>query len=159
MFVAILGLRGLQMVFLRRLFRGGRSVRGGGGKRAGGWAALAAGCVAVLTGCVWQRPRAEILSNDPAARVEGITAAAVRHERRFIPLLIDRLDDRDRAVRFAAIGALRQLTDGKVDFGYRYFDPPSRRYGSVQKWRRWWSQNFADGRGGNGGVDVGGGVR
>ena len=76
-----------------------------------------------------------INSDDPAVRVRSIAKAAKLRDARAIPLLIDRLDDEDGAVRIAANEALKQIT-GK-DFGYRDFDPLYKRKQAVERWRNW----------------------
>jgi hypothetical protein len=57
------------------------------------------------------------------------------HLRQAVPLLVDRLDDPDVEVRFAAIGALRRITG--EDFDYRFNEPAGRRAPAVGRWRQW----------------------
>ncbi len=76
-----------------------------------------------------------INSRDPAIRVKSIARAAKMKDFRAIPLLIDRLEDEDSAVRLAANEALKHIT-GK-DFGYREFDPPAKKIEAIHRWREW----------------------
>ncbi len=76
-----------------------------------------------------------INSSDPAIRVKSIAKAAKLKDFRAIPLLIDRLEDEDAAVRLAANEALKYIT-GK-DFGYRDFDPPAKKKEAIHRWREW----------------------
>ena len=73
-------------------------------------------------------------SPDPAARVRAIRAAADRRDRTAVPLLVDRLEDEDEAVRFYAIAASRRITS--KDHGYCYYHPAAARARAVERWRR-----------------------
>jgi len=100
-----------------------------------GWAVRSA-AVAVWTvaGC-GGLPRPSLSSSDPAARTEAIIRAAEARDTSAIPLLIDRLEDDDSAVRAIAIIGLRKLTG--QDFDYRAYDPLYLRMEAVGRWRKW----------------------
>lgn len=86
---------------------------------------LAAGCGSSY--------RAAMESGDPAARVRAIIRATELSDQRAVPLIVDRLEDEDEAVRLMAITALRKLTG--QDLGYRPSDTPHGRIEAVQRWR------------------------
>ena len=73
-------------------------------------------------------------SPEPASRIRAIRAAADRRDLTAVPLLVDRLEDEDEAVRFYAIAALRRLT--ARDHGYRYYHPAAARDRAVKRWRQ-----------------------
>ncbi|MFA5863652.1 MAG: HEAT repeat domain-containing protein [Phycisphaerae bacterium] len=77
----------------------------------------------------------DIQSPDPCIRMKAVIYAGNSKDKRAIPLLVDRLEDEDEAVRVAAIESLKQITG--QDFGYRCFDPPYVRAKAVQQWRQW----------------------
>jgi len=99
---------------------------------------LAFGLVQLTLGCAdnW---RDQIQSPDPVARARSIAKAAQWSDRKAIPLIVDRLEDEDGAVRMVAIMALKQIV-GK-DFGYRPYDPLHLRSLSVRRWRDWWNRD------------------
>ncbi|MBN2562574.1 MAG: HEAT repeat domain-containing protein [Phycisphaerae bacterium] len=76
-----------------------------------------------------------IHSDDPDERILGICEAAKAKDRRAVPLLVDRLEDEDDAVRFYAIGALDRITGKRL--GYDYAEPLSDRAKAVERWRRY----------------------
>ena len=97
------------------------------------------------TGCFGpQRLTEEQKMNSSAGveRTQAVMAAGERNDRAKIPVLINRLEDDDPAVRLAAINTLRKMT-GK-DFGYVAYDDDVKRRGAVAKWREWWRK---EGRG------------
>lgn len=77
----------------------------------------------------------DIQSPDPSVRIKAVIYAANARDARAIPLIIDRLEDEDEAVRISAIESLRQMTG--QDLGYRSFDPPYLRGQAVARWRHW----------------------
>ncbi len=89
--------------------------------------------LAVSCGCVSPDPAA-IQSAAPNQRILGIFAAATAGDARAVPLLVDRLEDEDEAVRFYAIIALDRFTGQRFD--YDYAKSASERARSVARWRR-----------------------
>jgi len=87
-----------------------------------------------LTGCA-SHVRDEIQLPDPTARARAIIEAADQNDRYAIPLIVDRLDDEDEAVRNIAAMALRRMTN--KNFGYQPYDPIHLRQQAVQRWRDW----------------------
>ncbi len=98
---------------------------------------LAAVCwTAGLSGCGPHTPRQKVSleSPDSAVRVLAIVRAANDRDQSAVPLLVDRLEDEDPAVRFYAILALDSLTGTRL--GYEYGGPAFERRASVERWRR-----------------------
>jgi len=87
-------------------------------------AVLAAGCGA---------PEGNIHSWNPAERVLAIRKAAVARNVHAVPLIVDRLEDEDAAVRMFAILALQEITGER--FGYDYSATGSRQAAAVEAWR------------------------
>ena len=67
--------------------------------------------------------------------IPAIKAAADSNDRKAIPRLVQCLDDRDSAIRFAAISALKRMTG--QDFGYRYYDDEWNRRQAIAQWHQW----------------------
>jgi hypothetical protein len=108
--------------------------------------ASALGCGAVvLLGCQLGRPKpgGGLASADPIERVEAIIAAGEAHDVSAVPLLVDRLEDEDEAVRFYTIQALTRITG--QDMGYRYYEPSWERARAVRRWRGFLERRAASG--------------
>ncbi len=88
-----------------------------------------------LSGCAAQdRPGATPLQQRASAnRIREIRRIALTGDHGSIPLLVNRLDDDDSAVRFAAIMALEEMTGER--FGYAYGASASKRSAAVSRWR------------------------
>jgi hypothetical protein len=87
----------------------------------------------VLSGCV-AGYQPDLGSPDPAARIRAIRQVADRQDHAAVPLLVNRLEDEDDAVRFYAITALVRMTG--TDQGYKFYAPESERLEAVKRWRR-----------------------
>ncbi len=74
-------------------------------------------------------------SPDPGQRIHAIVEAGEQGRQEAVPLLVDRLEDEDIAVRFFAIQSLEKIT-GETK-GYRYYDPPGLQARAVRRWRSW----------------------
>lgn len=72
-------------------------------------------------------------SDNPLDRSQAIVAATEGHDTAAIHRLVYLLDDQDIAVRMFAIGGLRRLVG--EDFGYRYYESPTRRAEAVARWQ------------------------
>jgi hypothetical protein len=101
---------------------------------------LTIGTFMLLPGCrsgmmVFDADRSEIQSPDPAVRIRAIIHATRAKDAQATPLIVDRLEDEDEAVRLVAIESLKKLTGN--EFGYRAFDPPYVRSKAVERWRSW----------------------
>ena len=88
----------------------------------------------LVGGCFSPDPKSLNSSSAPSA-IPAIKDAADKNDRKAIPRLVHDLDDRDSAIRFAAISALQRMTG--QDLGYRYFDNEWDRRAAVQRWRQW----------------------
>jgi hypothetical protein len=88
-------------------------------------------------GCTAARPhdRATIQSQNPSERILAIRTAAETKDQGAVPLLVDRLEDEDEAVRFFAIIALDKITGER--FGYDYAQPANLRAKAVERWREY----------------------
>ncbi|MCK6484049.1 MAG: HEAT repeat domain-containing protein [Phycisphaerae bacterium] len=78
---------------------------------------------------------ADIQSPDAERRLLAVRAAAQRGDRQALPLIVDRLEDEDAAVRFSAILALERLTGQRM--GYQYSRPPETQSEAIRRWRRY----------------------
>jgi hypothetical protein len=96
--------------------------------------AICVGTLVLLGGCVGGY-KPDLNSPDPAARIRAIRQVTEKHDSRAIPLLVDRLEDEDEAVRFYAIAALTRMTG--TDMGYKYYQPAYERLPAVRRWRRY----------------------
>ena len=90
---------------------------------------MAVGACAPPAGDVVQR----LEDHDPLTRIRAITEITRARQTDLIPKLVDRLEDNDSAVRFAAILALEDLTGSRL--GYDYAAPKSKRAEAVAAWR------------------------
>jgi hypothetical protein len=87
-----------------------------------------------LAGCAGIKPdRPDIQSDDANRRILAIRVAGQTKDRNAVPLLVDRLEDEDEAVRFFAILALERITGQR--FGYDYGRSSGDRAPAVQRWR------------------------
>ena len=86
-----------------------------------------------VAGCRLGADARGLQSADPRQRARAVVAAGERRDAGPVPLLVDRLEDEDPAVRFYAIQALRKIT-GK-DLGYAYYAPADERALAVRRWR------------------------
>jgi hypothetical protein len=87
-----------------------------------------------LLGCARPAPmRASFHSDDVNERILAIRQAADAKDPSTVPLLVDRLEDEDEAVRFFAILALDRITGQR--FGYDYGHSAGRRAAAVERWR------------------------
>lgn len=74
-------------------------------------------------------------SESPDQRAAAACLAAERRDRDAVPLLVDRLDDDDEAVRMFAILALERITGTRL--GYAYHAPEPERLRAIERWRRY----------------------
>lgn len=74
------------------------------------------------------------LSSDyPLERARAVVRLAEAGDRAAVYRLVDLLEDQDRAVRMYSILALERLCGDT--FGYRYYQPESKRTEAVRRWR------------------------
>jgi len=91
----------------------------------------------ILCGCAASNSALyrRLQSEDPDQRIRAAVRAAKSDDEKAVPYLVDRLEDSEEEVRFAAYMALKQIT-GKT-MGWRYYEPPERRAEAVRRWRQW----------------------
>jgi len=105
--------------------------------------ALGAGCV-LLVGCAGTEaerpvePAYDLHHPDGVRRARAVQDVAARGDRRWVPDLIELLDDADETVRLQAGAALRQLTGH--DTGYAPFLSRAERREHIARWRAWWAE-------------------
>ncbi len=97
--------------------------------RSAVWPACAA--AALVVGC--RAPEGSIHSWNPSERVLAIRKAAMAKDVHAVPLIVDRLEDEDIAVRLFAILALQEITGER--FGYDYTATGPRQAAAVEAWR------------------------
>ena len=96
-------------------------------------------CVSALGGC---GPGAEgtlyerLQDENPTVRAQAAVQAGTQRDRAAIPYLIDRLTDREPAVRMFAILALEKITGERR--GYRPVGPDAQQVEAARRWRQWW---------------------
>jgi hypothetical protein len=88
----------------------------------------------LVNGCFSPDPKS-LSSTSAPSLIPAIKDAANKNDRSAIPILVDRLDDKDSAVRFAAISALRKMTG--QDFEYKYYDDDYDRQPAIKRWQQW----------------------
>lgn len=100
------------------------------------WLGLLALALALISACGRPASRpVSFQSDDVNERILAVRQAAEQNDKTTIPLLVDRLEDEDDAVRFFAILALDKLTGRR--FGYDYGQPSHRRAKAVERWREY----------------------
>ena len=77
---------------------------------------------------------ADLENPDPTVRIRAIKWAGENQVHDAVPLLVDRLQEQDRSVRFYAIMALRRITGD--DLGFDYKADSAQRAEAVKKWRQ-----------------------
>ena len=93
------------------------------------------GSLLFITACSETGYRSNIQAPYSNDRILAIREAGERQDRLAIPLLVDRLEDEDAAVRFYAILALERITGDRL--GYRYEESATDRNEAVERWRRY----------------------
>ena len=89
--------------------------------------------VGLLSGCAQLTWRQQLQSEDPLRRIDGAVAAARANDRSAVPLLVDRLQDDDVAVRMYAIMALEKIEG--TSLGYKFWGDDMDRTRMAQQWR------------------------
>ncbi len=88
----------------------------------------------LVLGCAGTRPfRAQLSSDNATERILAVKAAGDARDVNSVPLLVDRLEDEDSAVRFFTIIALEKITGHR--FGYDYSQPSNERAAAIVRWR------------------------
>lgn len=103
-------------------------------RRAAPRRALRGVALVLLAGCGASARYPETISApDPLVRVKAIIHAGQTKDENVVPLLVDRLEDEDGAVRFYAILSLERIVGTRL--GYDYGAPVSARQEAVVRWR------------------------
>ena len=91
---------------------------------------------ATITGCAanGRHVHPDIQSTSVSNRIAGVREAAATQDVSAIPQLVDRLEDEDAVVRFAAMMTLEELTGRRL--GFHPGAPPDDRRVAVTRWRR-----------------------
>lgn len=84
-----------------------------------------------------------ISAPDSLQRIRGIIRAGKGNDASVIPLLVDRLEDEDEAVRFYAILSLEKIVGTRM--GYAYGAGEAERRRAVQRWREYVSRSAQSG--------------
>ncbi len=115
--------------------RGGRGF--GTGQQIARRFGIASACALVLAGCAVPRTPYPLSFNSFRAdeRIMAARYAAETRDRQAIPLLVDRLEDEDSAVRLFTILSLEKLTGTRL--GYEYHADEVDRARAVRRWRRY----------------------
>ena len=103
----------------------------------------AAGMMTLMAGCARPHtPYPESFNSFlPEERILAAKHAAEIHDREAIPLLVDRLEDDDPAVRLFTILALEKITGTRL--GYDYAGDELERARAAQRWRRYVAEQAA----------------
>lgn len=99
--------------------------------------ALLAGALNIC-GCSANNPLKGLSSPDPRVRALSAVQAGQQKIWPAVPLLVDRLEDPDPAVRFYAVKALRRITGEQL--GYLYYQRADQRRHAVERWRSYVQQ-------------------
>ena len=78
---------------------------------------------------------------DQLSRSLAVQQVANEGDMRYVPDLIELLDDRDESVRLVASGALTQMTRRESD--YKAFAPRASRLEAMDAWRAWYESDLA----------------
>ena len=90
-----------------------------------------------LAGCgIAPKSFQKVTDSSPIVRTRSVGLAEGLPEKKVVPALIDRLEDKDAVVRLAAYEELKQGT-GK-SFGFVPWAGDAERSTAVSRWRDWW---------------------
>lgn len=106
--------------------------------------AAAAGCRAVETQVDYPK---DLYHPDYVKRSKAVAEFAEQRDRSQLPEAFQLLLDDDANIRLVAYAAIRDLSPGAEDFGYRPYLPQDVRYGIVVRWQAWWVKNGGTGAG------------
>ncbi len=75
---------------------------------------------------------------DYVKRSKAVATFAEQKDRSQLPDAFQLLLDDDANIRLVAYGAIREMSPGAEDFGYRPYLPQDVRFGIVVRWQAWW---------------------
>jgi hypothetical protein len=99
---------------------------------------LWAGCRAVETHAEYPQ---DLYHPDYVKRSKAVAEFAEQRDRSQLPQAFELLLDDDAHIRLMAYTAIRDMSPGAEDFGYRPYLPQDVRYGIVVRWQAWWVKN------------------
>lgn len=105
--------------------------------------AITAGCRAVETHAEYP---ADLYHPDYVKRSKAVATFAERKDKSQLPDAFRLLLDDDGNVRLIAYGAIRELSPGGEDFGYRPYLSREVRFGIVVRWQTWWVKGGGTGK-------------
>jgi len=85
------------------------------------------------------KPETDLHHPDPGRRALAVQDVAGRSDTRYLPDLIELLDDRDESVRLVASGALTEMTGRESE--YRAYAPRASRLEEMDGWRAWYESS------------------
>jgi hypothetical protein len=97
---------------------------------------LLAGLTVILPGCFQSSTSIglkDLESPNLDVRIQAIKWAGDNKVKEAVPLLVDRLQEQDKAVRFFAIEALKRIMN--TDHGFDYKADAASRAQAIQRWR------------------------
>ncbi|HEX5137166.1 MAG TPA: hypothetical protein VFY93_09350 [Planctomycetota bacterium] len=100
------------------------------------------GCRAVETHATYPQ---DLYHPDYVKRSKAVAIFAEKKDRGQLPEAFELLLDDDGQIRLVAYGAIRDLSPGGEDFGYRPYLPSDVRFGIVTRWQAWWTRTEATG--------------
>lgn len=103
-------------------------------------AVAVAGCRAVETHVDYPK---DLYHPDYVKRSKAVAEFAEQRDRKQLPEAFQLLLDDNANIRLVAYLAIRDLSPGEEDFGYRPYLPPDVRFGIVTRWQVWWVKNDA----------------
>jgi len=101
-------------------------------------AALLSACRSVETS--YDYP-GDLFHPDYVKRSKAVAEFAERGDRSQLPEAFRLLLDEDANIRLVAYEAIRGMSPGAEDFGYRPYLPRDVRFGIVTRWRAWWEKS------------------
>jgi len=102
--------------------------------------ALSAAGAVLLPSCAGGGPTLyqRLQDEDPKVRLAAVVEAGQAKDRKALALLVERLSDSEKDVRFYTIIALERITGQTLD--YRFYDSPEAREQAVGRWRQYVSK-------------------
>ena len=108
---------------------------------AGLFFAAAGGCFSTETHARYPQ---DLYHPDYVKRSRAVAAFAEQKDRSQLPDAFQLLLDDDANIRLVAYDAIRQMSPGGEDFGYRPYLSPDVRFGIVTRWQTWWVRSGAE---------------
>jgi hypothetical protein len=101
--------------------------------------------IAIAGGCFTTETKArypeDLYHPDYVKRTKAVAEFAEQRDKSQMPDAFQLLLDDDANIRLVAYHAIREMSPGGEDFGYRPYLPQDVRFGIVQRWQTWWVRN------------------